>query len=184
MLEKQPSDKQQVPYELGIIENMRVLVVDDNSTNRHILRKYLESWYCRVEEASSAGEAMKKLRDAVNGGDPFKIALLDYCMPEVDGESLCKEIRADPQLKDLTLVMTTSVGKRGDAEHFRKLGFAAYLRKPIKQSQLFDCLRIITGKTESVEKDASRQMVTRYSISEDHKQRARILLAEDNVVNQ
>jgi CheY-like chemotaxis protein len=105
-------------------------------------------------------------------------------MPEVDGESLGRDIKAEPQLKDLILVMLTSAGERGDAEHFRKLGFAAYLTKPIKQSQLFDCLRIVTGETGSIRKDTSRQIITQHSISEDHKKRVRILLAEDNVVNQ
>jgi CheY-like chemotaxis protein len=102
----------------------------------------------------------------------------------VDGESLCREIKTDPQLQNVQMVILISVGKRGDAEHFRKLGFAAYLTKPIKQSQLFDCLRIITGETGSIRKDTSRQIITQHSISEDHKKRVRILLAEDNVVNQ
>jgi CheY-like chemotaxis protein/anti-sigma regulatory factor (Ser/Thr protein kinase) len=117
VLEKQPLEQQ--PIELGDIENIRVLVVDDNDTNRHIFRKYLEFWHCRVEEATSAEEAMKKLHVAANESDPFKIALLDYCMPELDGESLGQEIKEDPQLKNLILVMLTSIGKRGDAEHFR-----------------------------------------------------------------
>ncbi|MGR3293185.1 MAG: response regulator [Candidatus Scalindua sp.] len=183
-LEKQPSDRQQVSIELGDIKNLHVLVVDDNGTNRYVLRKYLESWHCRVEEADSAVEAMKKLRDAANGGYPFKIALLDYCMPEVDGESLAKEIKTESQLEDLALVMLTSVGKRGDAEYFRKLGFAAYLLKPIKQSQLFDCLRIVLGRSGTIGEGPYRQIVTRYSISDERKKRVRILLAEDNVVNQ
>ncbi len=161
------------------------MVVDGHDTNRHIFRKYLESWHCRVEETGSAEEAMKKLREAVNGNDPFKIALLDYCMPdEVDGESLCREIKADPQFKDLILVILTSIGKRGDAERFRKLGFAAYLTKPLKRSQLLDCLRLVTGESASAGKHTAGQIVTQYSISEDHKQRVSILLAEDNMVNQ
>ena len=184
ILEKQPSVRQRVPYEHGVIENMRVMVVDDNHTNRRIFRAYLESWRCRVEEAASAEEAMKKIREAINEGNPFLIALLDRCMPKVDGESLCKEIKADAQIKDLILVMLTSVGMRGDAEYFKRLGFAAYLLKPVKQSQLLECLRIITGKTAGVGKDTPGQIVTRYSISEDHKQRLRILVAEDNVINQ
>ncbi len=184
ILEKQPSVRQRLPYEPGVIENMRVLVVDDNHTNRCIFRAYLESWRCRVDEAASAGEAMKKLHDAIDEGNPFQIALLDRCMPKVDGESLCKEIKACPQLKDLFLVILTSVGMRGDDEYFKRLGFAAYLLKPVKQSQLLECFRIITGKTAGVGKDAPGQIVTRYSISEDHKRRLRILVAEDNVINQ
>lgn len=186
ILEKQPSVRQRTPYEPGIIENMRVLVVDDNQTNRRIFRAYLESWHCRVDEAASAHEAMKKLHEAIHDGNPFQIALLDRCMPEVDGESLCREIKADPQLKDLSLAILTSVGMRGDAEYFKRLGFAAYLLKPIKQSQLFESLRIITGATAtaSAGKDASVQIVTRYSLSEDHKRSLRILVAEDNIINQ
>lgn len=184
ILEKQPSARQRVPYEPGVIEHIRVLVVDDNYTNRRIFRAYLESWRCRVEEAATAEEAMKKLHEAINEGNRFRIALIDRCMPKADGESLCKEIKSDAQLKDLILVILTSVGMRGDAEYFKRLGFAAYLLKPVKQSQLFECLRIITGKTAGVAKDAPGRIVTRYSISEDHKQRLRILVAEDNVINQ
>jgi CheY-like chemotaxis protein len=80
--------------------------------------------------------------------------------------------------------MLTSIGKRGDAKHLRKLGFAAYLVKPIKKSQLLDCLRLVTGESASTGKQTAGQIVTQYSISEDHKQRVRILLAEDNMVNQ
>ncbi|OQY99120.1 MAG: hypothetical protein B6D35_10170 [Candidatus Brocadia sp. UTAMX2] len=184
VLEKQPSVQQRVTDEPCIIAGMRVLVVDDNHTNRCIFRAYLESWRCKVEEAASAEEAIKKLREAISEGNPFQIALLDRCMPKVDGESLCKEIKADPQLKDLILVMLTSAGMRGDAEHFKRLGFAAYLLKPVKQSQLLECLSIITGKTAGVGKDTPNQIVTRYSISEAQKRRLRILVAEDNVVNQ
>ncbi|MCP4268776.1 MAG: response regulator [Candidatus Brocadiaceae bacterium] len=184
VLEKQPSSLQQLPLEHGDITNMRVLVVDDNDTNRHILRAYLESWSCRVEEAVSAEEAMRKLCSAVKSEDPFKIALLDYCMPEVDGGTLCNEIKDDPQLQDLILVMLTSAGKRGDAEYFRKLGFSAYLNKPIKQVQLFECLGIVTGKSANTEKDTNKQIITQYSISEEHKRRVRILVAEDNIINQ
>ncbi len=184
VLEKQPSDKQQHPIELGVIENIRVLVVDGNDTSRHIFRKYLESWNCRVEDVPSAVEAMKELGDAVDVNDPFKVVLMDYCLPDMDGESLCREIKADPKLKDLILVMLTSIGRRGDAEHFRKLGFAAYLTKPLKKSQLLDCLRLVTGESASTGKHTAGQIVTQYSISEDHKQRVSILLAEDNMVNQ
>jgi PAS domain S-box-containing protein len=181
---KKQSSEQKIPIELGEIENMRVLVVDDNGTNRHILRKYLESWHCRVEEACSAVEAMKKLRDVSNGVDQFKVVLVDYCMPEVDGESLGKVIKADLQLKDLALVMLTSFGQRGDADHLRNLGFAAFLPKPVKQLQLFDCLRLITRKETSVEKESARQIVTRYSIAESRKKRGSILVVEDNLINQ
>ncbi|MCP4252243.1 MAG: response regulator [Candidatus Scalindua sp.] len=184
VLKKQPLDQQEAPTILGNIENMRVLVVDDNDANRRTFRAYLESWHCRVEEAISTEEAMERLSEAANENDPFNIALLDYCMPDVNAEVLCKKIKTHPQFKDLILVMLTSDGKRGDAERFKELGFAAYLNKPIKQSLLLDCLRIVTGQSAGIEKETTGQIVTQYSISEDQKQRTRILLVEDNVVNQ
>jgi len=183
VLEKQALDRQE-PIEPGEIENMRVLVVDDNRAKRHLLRRYLESWRCRVEEAGSAVEAMKKLREFSDDVNKFKVVLIDYCMPEVDGESLGRTIKADSQLKDLTLVMLTSSGQRGDADHLRNLGFAALLPRPVKQSQLFDCLQIITGKRVNTDNKSVGQIVTRYSISEDRKRRARILLVEDSIINQ
>ncbi len=184
VMQKQPHDQQQIPIELGDIKDKRILIVDSSSINRRILRTYLEFWHCRVEEAVSADEALKKLREAANDKDQFNIALLDYCIHEVNEAALSKEINADPQLEDLILVMLTSTGNRGDAEYFKKIGFAAYLSKPVKQSLLLNCLRIVTGEPADTEGETTDQIVTQYSISEDNKQRVRILLVEDNAVNQ
>ncbi|MCP4266491.1 MAG: response regulator [Candidatus Brocadiaceae bacterium] len=184
LLKKQPLGQRQSLVELGNLEGLRVLVVDDNETNRQIFKKYLESWNCRVELVTSATEALKKLHNAAEGDNAFKVALLDLCMPEMDGKTLGRKIKKDTQLKNTILVMLTSIGKQGDAKHLEKLGFAAYLVKPIKQLQLFNCLRIVTGKAGDIEEDTSRNIVTQYSISEDQKKRVRILLAEDNIVNQ
>ncbi len=137
-----------------------------------------------MELATSAEEAMKKLCNVDEGDNAFQVAILDLCMPEMDGKSLGKKIKSDPRLKNLILVMLTSIGNQGDAKSFEKLGFAAYLVKPIKQSQLFNCLRMVTGKSEDKDKDTPKKIVTQYSISEDQKKRVRILLAEDNIVNQ
>ena len=184
-LKKQSPSKQHVPVKFKNIENMHVLVVDDNcSTNRYIFREYLKSWNCRFDEASSAEEAMTKLLAAFDKGDPFKIALLDYHMPEVSGETLGQNIKSDVRLKKIILVMLASYGKRGDAERFERLGFAAYLQKPIKPLQLLDCFRIVTGKESTGKKSNSRHIVTRHSISEDLRKGVRILLAEDNAINQ
>jgi signal transduction histidine kinase/CheY-like chemotaxis protein len=184
VLDKQPIGSRQPPVELGDIRGLRVLVADDNATNRWILRTYLSSWGCQAAEASCADEAMQTLRTAADEGKPFRIALLDYLMPGMDGETLAREIKADPQLRDVVLVMQTSTGRRGDAKQMHEAGFAAYLVKPIKQSQLFDCLRTVTGKSMSPRSKPSEAIVTRHSISEDSKRRVRILLVEDNIMNQ
>ncbi len=184
VFEKQPSREHKSPFELGDIKDMRILVVGENCTSRHILKTYLESWHCRVKEVDSIDKVITTLQTAVTKDDPFKIILLDSCMLKLDVEDLGRKIKAEPQLQNVQLVILVSVGKRGDAEHFRKLGFAAYLITPIKQSPLFDCLSMVVGSPANAGKDTSKQIITRHSISEDHKQRVRILLAEDNVVNQ
>jgi CheY-like chemotaxis protein len=184
VLDKQPPDSQRAPAELGDVEGLRVLVVDDNATNRLILRAYLAAWGCRPVEAACADEAMQTMRTAAAEGDPFRIALLDSLMPGMDGEGLGREIKADSRLRDVILVMLASAGQRGDAKRMREAGFAAYLGKPVKQSLLLDCLRRITGKSVSPKREPSEALVTRHAITEDRKRRVRILLVEDNIMNQ
>ena len=184
VLDKHPADSRQADIELGDVEGVRVLVVDDNATNRPIVRVYLAAWGCRPAEAACADEAMRMLHTAAQEGDPFRIALLDYRMPGMDGEELGRAIKADPRLRDVALVMLTSTGQRGDAKRMREAGFAAYLIKPVKQSLLLDCLRTVTGKPVSPQRPPSETIVTRHSVTEDRKRRVRILLAEDNIINQ
>jgi len=184
VLDKQPVTSPQAPVELGDIRSFRVLVVDDNATNRRILQTYLSAWGCRSAEATCADEATAALRTADDEGDPFRIALLDSRMSGMDGETLGRKIKADPQLSDVHLVMLTSAARRGDARRMHEAGFAAYLTKPVKQSQLLDCLRTVAGKSEGSNWAHSEAIVTRHSITEDRKRRVRILLAEDNIMNQ
>ena len=183
VLEQRSGYPARTPAEPGNVEGLRVLVVDDNRTNRQVLSAYLASWGCRAEEAASGGQALETLRAAAAEGDPLRVALLDQLMPGMDGEALGREIKADPQLRDTALVMLTSVGRRGDAKELEGVGFAGYLVKPIKQSQLYDCLRTVVGQPIPDETRPSGPLVTRHSIAEDRKRRVRILLAEDNLMN-
>jgi two-component system, sensor histidine kinase and response regulator len=106
--------------------------------------------------------------------------MLDMEMPEMDGETLGQEIKHDPLLQDTILVMLTSIGKRGDAARLRDIGFSAYLNKPVKRSMLYDCLTTVSGYKSMV---AKAPLVTSHTLLEE-KKRKRILLAEDNIVNQ
>ena len=123
-------------------------------------------------------------------GDPYRVAVLDMCMPEMDGEELAQEIKADPALAATGLVMMTSVGARGDAARMEKVGFAAYLVKPVRQSHFYDCLAAVVGPegreggAVGEEGDAAGRIITRHTLTERARRRARILLAEDNLVNQ
>ncbi len=179
---KQSSARPHTP--LDNLENLRVLIVDNFSTSIDVMKVYLKSWKCRVEEISSAEKVTEVILAAAAKGDPFDAALIDHnILTPDDVEALGRKIKADPQLQRVHFVMLASSGNRGDAGYFSKNGFGAYLSKPIKQTQLYDCLRIITGNI-GVENSTSEQIVTQYTILEEHKQHVRILLAEDNVVNQ
>jgi len=166
------------------ISGKRILVVDDNATNRYVFREQLKSWGCRHKEVSSGKQALEELRHAITNNDKFEIAILDMQMPEMDGETLGKFIKEDPDLKNTILVMMTSIAQRGDTKRIEKIGFAAYLNKPIKQSQLYNCLATVSGKHQDATKVSPVPIVTHYSLLEDQKHRVRILLAEDNMINQ
>jgi PAS domain S-box-containing protein len=166
------------------IRGVRILAVDDNATNRLILSEQLGSWGMRHTEVSDSVEALDKLHAAFNAGDPFRIVVTDMQMPGLDGESLGKAIKADPALYDTILIMMTSRGKRGDAKRLHSLGFSAYLTKPVKQSQLHDCLATVLGRCAKPEKTPFSALVTRHTLNEERRRMARILLVEDNLTNQ
>ena len=184
LLEKQPNDPR---LEVIVPENIRgtrVLAADDNEISRLVLREQLVSWDCRFEEASNCEEALEKLCSGHADGDPFAVAIVDAQIAGMQGEDLGRRIREEPGLKDLKLVLLSSVGQRGDAKRAEEIGFAAYLTKPVKQLQLFDCLRRVTGTQAGGEASAAEPIVTKHTIAEDRKQSLRILVAEDNAVNQ
>jgi signal transduction histidine kinase/DNA-binding response OmpR family regulator len=184
VLEKQPERQEALLVLPADILGKRILAVDDNATNREVLSAYLGSWGCRCGAASGAQEALRMLRQAVETADPFHLVILDQIMPEMDGEAMGRAIKADPALKDTVLVMLTSWGRRGDAARVKEIGFSAYLTKPVKHSQLFDCLVTVLGEGSGrAKQDKKPPLVTRHTLAEA-KRRVRILLVEDNIVNQ
>ncbi|MBF0477296.1 MAG: response regulator, partial [Deltaproteobacteria bacterium] len=185
LLEKQPPDKVSSPGPPINIDltKTRILVVDDNSINRRVFAGILNSWHCRFDEAADAVTAMNLLRAAIAAGDPFQLAILDMLMPEIDGETLGKMIKEDSLLKNTILVMMTSAGRRGDAARLEKIGFGAYLTKPVRQSQLLNCVMTVLGGKAPAETSPQR-IITRHTVAENLKRKIRILLAEDNITNQ
>ena len=161
------------------ISDAHVLVVDDNATNREILMTQFAAWGVRGEEAPDGTEALRSLNRACEDGDPFRIAILDMQMPGMDGAELAVAIKVDEKLKDTRLVLMTSLGHRGDAKQMEQIGFAAYLQKPTRQSDLFSCLSSVLTGTK-----LAQTLVTRHAIREMRRGVVRILLAEDNIVNQ
>ena len=129
-------------------------------------------------------QALEKLKNAMDKKDGFEIAIIDMQMPQMNGETLGRKIKQDPGLEKTILIMLTSMGSRGDVKRLKEIGFSAYLAKPIKQSSLYDCLATVHHVSEHTLKKTSSRIITRHFITETQKQKTRILLAEDNRINQ
>jgi PAS domain S-box-containing protein len=167
------------------IRGSRMLIVDDNAINRQVVAAYLRGWNCRFEEAADAQSALEQLHAAAAASDPFAVAMLDMQMPGMDGETLGRAIRQDPELQGCALVMMTSAGSRGDAGRLKALGFAGYLAKPVKQAHLYGCLAAVLGlQQQPAGAPVQAQLVTSHMLDELQRSKIRILVAEDNATNQ
>ena len=159
--------------------------MDDNATNRKILVHQTTSWGMIPREAENGIIALEMLRASIQSGEPFDVALLDFNMPEIDGFDLARAIKSDAQLSAVRLVLMPSFGNRGDGQLAREIGISAYLMKPVRQSHLFDCLATVMGESETSAALHSSKLVTRHSLEENKSAPdTRILIAEDNAVNQ
>jgi signal transduction histidine kinase/CheY-like chemotaxis protein/CHASE1-domain containing sensor protein len=203
-----PFEVDEVAEELKPLPQMdladsRMLVVDDNEINRIILGEMLSNWRVKHTIVGHAEDALKEMRAAHEEGAPFDIAILDYQMPDISGEELGEQIKADKVLKGTKLLLLTSAGRRGDSGKFSKLGFSGYLTKPIRSSHLYDALATILA----IDLFAENHLVTSHLLRERRKtkdkdeahmeadgsdrrtddataQRPHILLVEDNESNQ
>ncbi|MBW1734169.1 MAG: response regulator [Deltaproteobacteria bacterium] len=158
---------------LSDLKGMPVLVIDDNATNGEILREILLGWDMEPTIASGK-DALRVVTGAARSGKPFSLVLLDAQASKKGGFEIASEIKKRPEWAAPIIMITSSVGIRGDAEKSRKLGIAAYLTKPIRHSDLLDAILTGYGKGD---------LVTKHSVREK-RARLRILLAEDNMVNQ
>jgi two-component system sensor histidine kinase/response regulator len=170
-------------YDLG---RLRVLVVDDNGTNRQILRHQLTAWKMLPDSAASGLEALRMLRTAATDGLPYDLALLDVQMPEMDGFTLARSIKADPAIAGTRLIVLTSLGQALTAQELTGAGIEAYLIKPVKQSRLFNCLVNAMGKTttENFSIPPAPLLASGSPEVTANLKQPRILLAEDNLINQ
>jgi CheY-like chemotaxis protein len=160
------------------LRGTRVLVVDDNATNRRIVREMLGAAGLVTDEARGADEAIERLRGA---DPPYELLVIDSHMPGRDGFDLAAQIRTEPGLAAGILLMLTSGGKRGDAQRCRELGIRGYLTKPVSEVELLEAVAAVLSTQQGPA--AAADVITRYSI-EEARRRLRLLLAEDNPVNQ
>ncbi|HEX3914703.1 MAG TPA: response regulator [Steroidobacteraceae bacterium] len=167
------------------LRGQRIIIVDDNMTNRKVLMGQLSLCAMDAVCASSADEALSLMRHAAAAQRPFEVALLDHQMPGCDGATLGKTILAEPALCGARLILLTSSGQRGDGRMFSELGFAGYLLKPVTHRDLTDCLMMVLGTQAEGWRMATQPIVTRHALRSQRQREAHhILLAEDNVVNQ
>jgi PAS domain S-box-containing protein len=160
------------------LRGLRILLVDDNETNRTILQSQVKAWGMRNDSAENGTQALQLLQQAAASGRPYDVAILDMHMPGMDGIALAEAIQADPALVKVRIIMLTSVGLYGDIEKARKAGILEYLTKPIRQSQLYNCLLNVMGTALISSNTQPKTAVNRKTLQ------AHILLAEDNPVNQ
>ena len=163
------------------LHDLRVLIVDDNETNRKILEHQVTSWQMRHESCANGKDALATLRSAVTSGAPFDLAILDMQMPEMDGLMLAHAIRHDPFLASTRLIMLSSLG-RPDADALRDSGIHSTLTKPVRQSQLFDAL--ISASSDLAAPDSTPEKETAPALIEKGPHQLTVLVAEDNIVNQ
>jgi two-component system sensor histidine kinase/response regulator len=161
------------------LSGIRVLIVDDNATNRMIFREMTSSWGLMHEEAADGEKALAELYNAFEAGNPYRLLLLDAQMPGMDGFEVARKVKDAPYGAGLKTVLITSLGRKGDAALCKELGISGYLLKPAKQSDLLDAIMMALGQTP----DEEAPVITRHMVREA-RIRLNILLAEDNIVNQ
>jgi PAS domain S-box-containing protein len=170
------------PLPSARLAGRRVLVVDDNATNRQILRHQLGYWGLRVTAVESGPRGLALLQQAAAAGAAYDLAILDMKMPEMDGLALARAIKQESALAAVRLVLLTSFGQRGHGAEATKIGIAAYLTKPVDEADLYDCLVEVLDVTRT---GRPPHLVTRHSLREQRPAvAAHVLVAEDNEVNQ
>jgi PAS domain S-box-containing protein len=166
-----------------ILRGVKVLLVDDNRTNRRILEGMLGRWEMKTTSVEDGQGALEQLEAARDAGEPYGLILTDMHMPNMDGFTLIENIRHRPELATAIIMMLTSAGHRGDAQRCQELGISAYLLKPVRQSELREAIaRVLGARTHS----GAIPLITRFSLHDERDPSAylRVLLAEDNNVNQ
>ncbi len=178
---KQPAGARAATLPEAALDGRRVLIVDDNETNRMVLHHQLASWGIQDHAVAGGAEALIALRDAARDGRPFDLAILDRQMPVMDGLMLARAIKREPAIADVRLIMMTSLGNIGDADEIAAAGVIVSLTKPVKQAQVRECLSRALAQPLGSPIAPPR---TAPFTPVPHGRRGRVLIAEDNIINQ
>jgi signal transduction histidine kinase/DNA-binding response OmpR family regulator len=167
--------------DLAALRDVPALIVDNNSTNRGILFEVLVGWNLKPTQCEDARQALRQLEQAYALGKPFRLVLLNAKMPGMDGFAVAEQIKQQSHLASTIIIMFISAGLRGDAARCRKLGIQAYLSRPVRHADLLQSIGMLLGTQTGTCGDLP--LLTTHALRE-HRTRLRILLAEDNRVNQ
>ena len=185
---KQPSSVSAI-LPMADLQGHRVLIVDDNESNRLILHHLVSGWGMQDVLVEDAASALVHIEEAYQHGTPFDCAIVDVVMPGKDGLQLAAELQRLPSAASIRIIVMTSLLQRGHAERARKVGAKGYLTKPVRHDELRDCLRTVLGMahvafdTPQADDASPPRLVTRHTLAE-HSVRRRVLVVEDNSVNQ
>jgi CheY-like chemotaxis protein/HPt (histidine-containing phosphotransfer) domain-containing protein len=166
------------------LKGVRVLVVDDNATNRETLLTRFTAWGMHADEAMDGRSALELASRAAAAGNPYRLAVIDHDMPGMDGEALGRAMRADGRLRATRLLLMTPLGRREDATRLRDAGFSAHLCKPVLHGELLTCVHMVLNEGARPPARHSAPPETRPAIPDFSGRDVRILLVEDNVTNQ
>ena len=186
-LNKIPASQIVVPIPREHLRGLYALAVDDNQTNLQLVRAQTRSWGMVCDVTTGGSEALQMIA-AASLQRPYDLAILDMQMPGMDGLQLAETIKSDPANEKMKLVLMTSMAQRGHAARSEQAGISGYLNKPVRQSQLYDCLRTVMGPASPASPQRApqtSQLITARSLKEaTDLRRPRVLLAEDNQTNQ
>ncbi len=183
-LKRQQGVTEQVKAPPSDLKGKRILIIDDNHLNLDVLKGFLTKWGFVVDAATDGRHGIQICTMMAKTNLPFEMVITDFQMPGIDGSKVGEALRTDPLTKEIKLVMLTSQGLRGEAAAMKKIGFDAYLAKPIRRSQLFDAIVMAFSRSSGKEQDEEEQLLTRHSIIESRQQDLKILVVEDHPVNQ
>lgn len=176
--EKQPVQPNVLIHIPKTLKGQKILIVDDDASNRLIIKEFMNTWGCVQDEAASAKRALEKLNPSGQAGPKFDIVLISMQMMGTDGEILAKQIRSNPDFSKMILIMLSSMGKRGDVDRLKEIGVQGYLPQPVDALLLFDCI----ATAMAMRGQASKEIITRHFLKENKKQRFQILLVEAGIV--
>ena len=178
-------EQEEVLLKHGVnLAGTRVLMVDDNRTNRFILWEYLKFWGCIPVEAEDGFEALDMLRESVSSMSSFELILSDVQMPGMDGFELIRKIKKIEAVKDIPIIVLTSVGQLGDGKKCRDMGISGYLSKPVRRDELHQTILSVLGSFPQSPEDTIPNLITKHVLAESNRKHGKILLVEDYPTNQ